>query len=523
MICQKTNSVLTAFVLTASLCAGCAGNLRPGDDGRSTGRGQSIGADGQATADSTAPTSNGELGPLPPAAGDSAKLGKDARTLAPDTGKPKPPPVPGHEAGPPPIVVDQGVPPPPTSTAICGGAAPGNQTWVTGTTYYPVQEIPRPGKCATVADPVFHTTIARVSDKATDGYSDASMENEYAKMDPENSAGTLLVLRGESGTYHLYDLPTFKRLAKLNMPTGNQEPEPRWDAVNPKLLYHLSNMKLMALNTDTNTSSVVHDFSADVAGGATISTGVEGDASVDRRYWCFMVQSSGGSVTAIVSYDRIANAVVGKLTSFADSVNWLGTSMSGAHCVIGWNSKPVTAYPLDFSKAVSMPTGANGHADLALTAAGKDVLAYQNNATDWIAIADLDTGAETNLVPIPFSTNTDIGMHFSGNAAKTPGWVLVATYGSQNPPSGKSHSWMDTSLFLVELKATPRVVRVANTHAYISVSPSGSKNYFAEAYAAINTRGNRIYWGSNWGQTDLTKIETFVAELPEQWPTLVPP
>ena len=79
-----------------------------------------------------------------------------------------------------------------------------------------------------------------------------------------------------------------------------------------------------------------------------------------------------------------------------------------------------------------------------------------------------------------------------------------------------------TELILVELKQTPRVVRVASTHAYISVSPTGTKNYFAEAYAAINTRGNRIYWGSNWGQTDLTQIETFVAELPEQWPTLIP-
>jgi hypothetical protein len=41
---------------------------------------------------------------------------------------------------------------------------------------------------------------------------------------------------------------------------------------------------------------------------------------------------------------------------------------------------------------IDLPSGVNGHMDLALTSDGKDVMVYQNNQNDWIAMADLDTG-----------------------------------------------------------------------------------------------------------------------------------
>ena len=62
--------------------------------------------------------------------------------------------------------------------------------------------------------------------------------------------------------------------------------------------------------------------------------------------------------------------------------------------------------------------------DLALASDGRDVMVYQNTATDWIAMAYLKTGVETNLVKIPFNVSEDIGLHFSGNCADTPGWAL---------------------------------------------------------------------------------------------------
>ena len=137
-------------------------------------------------------------------------------------------------------------------------------------------------------------------------------------------------------------------------------------------------------------------------------------------------------------------------------------------------------------------------------------------------MVDLNTGVETPLVAIPFNVNTEIGLHISGNNAQTPGWVLVSTYGAKNPPPGESHSWMDNQLFLVELKSNPRIWRIAHTHAYISLNPLDEKNYFAEAFATINTKGTRIYFGSNWENYTLDYSETYLVTLPGSWLSYLP-
>jgi hypothetical protein len=138
-------------------------------------------------------------------------------------------------------------------------------------------------------------------------------------------------------------------------------------------------------------------------------------------------------------------------------------------------------------------------------------------------MADLDTGAETPLVPIPFDVNPDIGLHVSGNSSQTPGWVLVSTYGSKNPPPGNSHSWMDNQLFMVELKANPRIWRIAHTYSYTALDYTGAKNYFAEAFAAINRKGTKIYFGSNWYKATLPDYtETYQVILPDEWVSRMP-
>ena len=129
---------------------------------------------------------------------------------------------------------------------------------------------------------------------------------------------------------------------------------------------------------------------------------------------------------------------------------------------------------------------------------------------------------ETQLVQIPFSVNSDIGLHFSGNCANTPGWILVSTYGSKNTLPDENHSWMDTQLFMVELQANSSVWRIAHTHSYTSLSYTGEKNYFVEAFASVNTRGTKIYFGANWGNFDTDYTDTYQVTLPQGWPTIIP-
>jgi hypothetical protein len=393
--------------------------------------------------------------------------------------------------------------------------------FVMGTKYYAPPNLPMPRKGINFQDKNFHTTITRITDKKTDKYMGPGIQNEYAKADPENCDGTLLVLRGNGGAWYLYNAVTFKPIRHLKIFDGGlQEPEPRWDSTNPKVFYYLHNMQLRSYETGTTQVLTVHDFGPEFPSGSYLTTGSEGDASLDRKYWAFMVEDDSGDFVSVVVYDKDTDQIAGrKDTGFLDRINWVGMDMSGNRCVIGYEA---LLYPQiftrDLSSGISLPNGSNGHGDVARTADGKDVLVYQNVATDYISMADLDTGAETRLVWIPFTINPDIGLHISGNCAQTPGWVLVSTYGAKNlPPQASRHSWMDTQLFLVELKAKPRIWRIAHTQAYLELDYTGETNYFAEAFAAINTKGTRIYYGSNWSNFQTDYAEAFRVSLPNNW------
>lgn len=380
-----------------------------------------------------------------------------------------------------------------------------------------------PAKGAPFIDPSFKTAIARLTDKSADGYEGPGIQNEYAKADPENADGTALILRGNSGVYYLYDRKT-SRMTNLSAVFNDcgQEPEPRWDAVDPKVFYYVCNTQLRKQDLSSKASTTLRDFKKEFPSASYVRTKMEGDASADRRFWCFLVEDTDWKTLAVIVYDKTLNQIVGRKSSgLREKINWVGMSPSGNYCALGWEGEvaplSTTIYSRDFSRAVDLPDGSAGHGDFALTADGSEVYVYQNVRTDHIAMADLSTGGETPLLPIPFNVNPDIGLHISGNCDLTPGWVLISTYGSKNPPPGKNHSWMDNQLFMLQLKQNAQVWRIAHTQAYISLHSSEDKNYFAEAFAAVNRKGSRIYFGSNWGRFDPEYSEAYQVSLPDHW------
>jgi hypothetical protein len=372
-----------------------------------------------------------------------------------------------------------------------------------------------PAKGVPFTDSLCGTTVVRITDQTVDHYSGPGIENEYAKADAWNADGSLLILRGNDGIYYLYDGASYALLRSLDSLGGGQELEPRWHPTYPDVLYHLSGPWLRVWHRSTGTVTGIHDFRREFPNCAYITTGTEGDASQDRRYWCFMVSDSVPNLQAVCVYDLTADSVVGIKTSFPDTVNFSTMDASGNHAVICYDSRPMQAFHRDFSHQVDFVTGATGHSDVAMTADARDVVVYQNNATDYIAMTVLETGAETSLVAIPFDTNPDIGLHVSGNCYATPGWVLISTNGALNPSSGH-HSWMDNLLFMVETKANPRVVKLAQTRCYVGASPR--ENYFAEAYAGINTSGTKVVYGSNWGILNPANYtDAYEVRMPPNW------
>lgn len=374
-----------------------------------------------------------------------------------------------------------------------------------------------PVKGTVFTDSVYGTTLVRISDKDADQYSGNGIQNEYARADAWNADGSYLILRSNDGIYYLYDGTTYDLVRSLEELGGGQELEPRWDANDPDVFYYVAGPSLERCSVGSRSQEVVHDFTREFAGCSFVSTGVEGDASSDRRYWCFMVSDSLFNLMAVCVYDRSEDSVVGVKTTFPVAVNHVTMDVSGAHAVIAYDeSVSFQSFSRDFNTTVQMPAGGLGHNDVALTAMGRDVIVYQNVQTDFIEMADLETGVGTQLLAIPFSTNTDIGLHISGNCCETPGWVLVSTYGAKTPAAGNSHSWMDNLLFMLELESVPDTVKLAQTRCYTGSSPRS--NYFAEAFASINQAGTRVVFGSNWGvlsPEDYT--DAYELRMPSGW------
>lgn len=376
----------------------------------------------------------------------------------------------------------------------------------------------RPAKGASVADPVYHTTVTRVSDRGTDGYASEGLVNEYSRVDPENCDGTRALVRGTDGVWYLYSVPAYGLVRVVGF-RGNPDPEPRWHPTDPNVALFVEGLGLWQYDAATDASTLVHDFTGEVAGADIVRTKFEGEPSGDGRYWALClddIDQPSWTTLRIVCYDRQTDQIVGRLSSWpGGSPNWVGMDWGGTHVVAGMEEGDAYAWHRDFSHRVQLGT-AVGHADAARTAGGQDVLVYQNAGTDWIAMADLETGVETNLVPIPFDDNTDIGVHF-GACRDRPGWVLVSTYGENTT----ALSWMDRSLFLLQLEASPAVWRICQT---FQLREAGAdKDYFGEAFAAINGAGTRVWWGANWDATGAgaRSYEAFVAVLPPNWDTAV--
>lgn len=373
-----------------------------------------------------------------------------------------------------------------------------------------------PAKGVAVADSLYGSLVVRITDKDVDGYSGNGIQNEYARTDAWNCDGSYLVLRSNDGMFYLYDGQSYALVRSLSHLAGGQKLEPRWHATDPDRFYYLNYSRLMEYSVAADSGRVVHDFAAEFPGVGLVTTATEGDASNDRRYWCLMVTDSNFGLRAVCVYDRDTDSVVGVKTQFPGVVNHVTMDESGRHVVICYDERPMQSFHRDFSHTVDFPAGAAGHSDCALTADGRDVMVLQNIATDSIAMVDLETGEQVGLQAIPFEVNTDIGLHISGNCTARPGWVLVSTYGAENPPSGQAHSWMDNLLYMLQLAPNPRIVKLAQTRCWTGRNPRS--NYFAEAFASINRAGTKLVYGSNRGiyrPEDYT--DAYEVRLPAGW------
>jgi hypothetical protein len=394
-------------------------------------------------------------------------------------------------------------------------------------------DLPEPPPRVPFRDPVFGTCLVRVTDRRADLSPDdpsPGLKNEYSRVQSFNADGSRVLVRSIEANWYLYDAHTLQPLGQLPL-----EVEPRWDASNPDLLYHIDETRLMAYNVRSGEQSLVHDFDMDFPDQslAAVWTRYEGSPSLDSRYWGLMAQDQEWLTVALLVYDRVEDRVIAtrdmrEMSEIEREIDSVTISPLGnyflayhdkycEHGQLGDDARPCGLMVYDRNLANGRGLlRIVGHSDTALDAQGREVLIYQDIDTDHISMLDLDNGTVTPLWPIDFS-HTPIGLHFSGRAFRRPGWALVSTYSGGYPTD---YTWMDDQVFAVELKPGGRVVRLAHTHSL--VDENQEHDYWAEPHVSANPELTRVVFTSNWGRSGTGEVEMFMVALPPDWPERLP-
>jgi hypothetical protein len=368
----------------------------------------------------------------------------------------------------------------------------------------------------------------RVTNRTADpgsGDHAAGLKNEYARVQSFNADGSHILVRSTEATWYLYDARTLARIGQLPLTI-----DPRWDSVDPDVIYYSDETRLMAYHVRSQEARLVHEFAVDFPGQSltAVWTRYEGSPSLDNRYWGLMAQNQNWDTIAFLVYDRRENRVIARrAVPSQPSIDSVTISPLGDYFLAYYDSCErghpgdeahpcgLMVYDRDLKHGRSV-LRIVGHSDLALDAQGREVLVYQDIDTDNISMLDLNTGAITALWPIDFS-QVSLGFHFSGRAFNRPGWALVSTYNGGYP---SSVTWMDDQVMAVELKLNGRVLRLAHTHS--RYNDQIEHDYWAEPQASVNPDFTRVVFTSNWGRSGTAAVEMYLIALPGDWTERLP-
>jgi hypothetical protein len=400
---------------------------------------------------------------------------------------------------------------------------------ITNLDIYQTPDLLEPTPRSSYIDPNFHTCIIRVTDRndALLNPSDTSpgLKNEYSRVQSFNADGSLLLVRSIESFWYLYDAESLLLLGEVPVDT-----EPRWDSENPDLLYYTDETKLMSYEISKGKIKEIRDFSKDFPGTdlSAVWTRYEGSPSYDTRYWGFLVQDFDWEPFAFLIYEIQEDTLITREIPRGYSIDNVTISPLGnyflasfdeycEHGKLGQDANPCGFMVYDRN----LENGRGllriiGHYDTLLDSENREVILYQDIDTDNVSMLDLESGIVTPLLPIDFRYSA-IGLHFSGRASQKPGWGLISTYNGDHPTD---HTWMDDSIFAVELKENGRVARLAHTHSLYNQDID--KDYWAEPHASSNQDFTKILFTSNWGRSGTEQVEMYMIILPEDWTNLLP-
>ncbi len=387
---------------------------------------------------------------------------------------------------------------------------------------YPLVPRPLPDVGQPFLDLRFQTTQVRAT--AIDGIRG---RHEYSRHDPFNSNQSMILLDPVE-LWNVYRTDTYPYNQPSNLVRAVHLEEPRWDPVDPQLIWGVQDFSIRRVNVTTGQITLIKDFAIDPTLGPIIAANPvyritmkdEGESSRDKRTWAFFLQGNDQASYEplfIFTWDRQTDTVLGvyPIPASERDLDWVGMSVLGNWVVIlglnpSGNIQGLTIANRQLTTFhVLRPS--IGHADVGLDTSGNEVVVGQNAGNDYVEMIPLSPSSQAIPVVRLYYDNgspdgLQSGVHVSCNL---PGYALIST---TIEPGLPEQNWLDRSIVLVRLDPQrPRTFYLAKLY-----NTTGA--YWEETHGSITNDGSRVVWSDNWGQNVGSEM-VFLTQLsmPPNW------
>jgi hypothetical protein len=372
--------------------------------------------------------------------------------------------------------------------------------------------VSRPGYLSPITDPVFGTTISRVSDQAAICSSCSYIRHTYAKNQPWNSDGTKILL-GYTNIAYLTDGGTgashpqgtkYGYIKSLNIPS-NQEV---WSNTNPNIIYDTRGNSFVTINATTGTLSTLKSFTLSGVPYDSVTIGEgEGNLSNDDKY-AALVGHKGTSKYLIV-YNIPANTITTEQLLGTGTLDWVSMSQSGRYVLVSWEpdgsagQQGLKRFDLTTSSWLHLHNYTE-HGDLGYDSAGNDVYVqfYSSAIGPWDLHAwRLDTGTNYKVQALDWQTT-----HVSCRNTNRPGWCYISD--SMPDPARIRPGFNET--FAVKIE--PHADGIGVVERFAHQHQTNSIPYDLRAFSSPNRDGSKVMFASDWGAGNNGPAYAYVAQ-----------
>ena len=201
---------------------------------------------------------------------------------------------------------------------------------------YPLEPVTAPAPGESVDDSRLGTTQTRVGETL-------KLRHEYSRYDTFNlGQSMILLLDFDEGDFRVYHTDSIPYDRPENLVTTLSVEEPRWDPNDPHRIWAISELRVVTTNVVAQEIMTAKDFADDPVIGPIITANpdlyrvtrqYEGEASMDMRYWAFILQGTQEDYRAryLFTWDREKDEILGlyELSAEESVIDWVGMSPLG--------------------------------------------------------------------------------------------------------------------------------------------------------------------------------------------------